>query len=148
MCMHVRVCVSVNFDASNLSAGVTDEENSRDVRSEWSCRSAAEDCFLCPQQKQHQVQVSGAWGFVNMKFCWQQSAWNTSAALFPSTFILSPLWNWMRPRVLRMYLRWSLCPLCLLADSYCQRLQSSLLCLCDIFQALINSIHCVLFFED
>ena len=45
--------------------------------------------------------------------------------------------------VLRMYLWWSLCTLYLLACqvTYFRRLRS-LLCLCDVFRAQINSLVC------
>ena len=49
-------------------------------------------------------------------------------------------------RVLRMYLWWSSCTLYLLARqtrvTIYKRLRSLLLCLCDVFRALINSLVC------
>ena len=41
-----------------------------------------------------------------------------------------------------MYLRWSLCTLyfaCMPGENYRRRLRSLLLCLCDVFRALVNS---------
>ena len=44
---------------------------------------------------------------------------------------------------MRIYLRWSLCTLYLLASGEgCRRRLRCLLCFCDVFRALINSLRC------